>query len=399
MKINGVVNNLRLNVGVVFGGKSVEHEVSIITALQMIENMNKLKFNPITVYLSKDNVFYYHERMTDISYFHDLQKVKEEAKRVIFNRRENNHELLEIKGKRINKLFDIDLVFIIMHGANCEDGTISAYFDLLNIPYVGSSLLSSAINQNKWKMKALLDYHHIPVVPYYGFYESDFYQDEKSVIENCERMGYPLIVKPATLGSSVGIQKCRNREELYQGIITALQYDTEVLVEIVIDNLMELNCSVLGDVSGYETSAIERVFQKDEILSYQDKYLRGKRKNTKGMESTSRELPANIDEELAKKIEKISIEASKVVGASGVLRIDFLYDELAKKLYLNEINTIPGSLAFYLWKAKNIPYHTLIEKLIDIALKTYQVKNSKIYSYESNILALSSNLNNGKLLK
>ncbi|HEY8365376.1 MAG TPA: D-alanine--D-alanine ligase family protein [Haloplasmataceae bacterium] len=386
---------MRLNVGVVFGGKSVEHEVSIISALQMIENMNKLKYNPITIYLTKDNDFYYHEDMTDIKMFKNIDDLKKRAKKVIFHKQGNKLLLYSIKKRKIKKLYEIDVIFLVTHGTNCEDGTLSAFFELLNVPYVGSNILSSALNQNKWKAKALFKNNNIPVIPYYGFYDEEYYCHEEKIINKCEALGYPLIVKPATLGSSVGIKKCHNREDLKNAIIEAIQYDTEILVEKALIEPIELNCSVLGNYIKYETSLIERVFQEDEILSYDDKYLRGK--SSKGMVNTSREIPANISEELKKEIEELSCKAAKVIGASGVIRIDYLYDQKNKQVYLNEINTIPGSLSFYLWKDKGKEYYQLIDDLIDIAIRIYRIKNNKIYSYDSNLLALTPQLNKGKL--
>lgn len=388
---------MRLNVGVVFGGKSVEHEVSIISALQMIENMNKLKYNPLTIYLSKENDFYFHEDMSKIEFFKDLSHVKVVSKKIQFQKSHPSNEIYELKNNKLKKLFNVDLVFLVVHGTTCEDGTLSAYFELLDMPYVGSAILSSAINQNKWKMKQILECNDIPIVPYVGFYESDYYDDKKQIIKKCEEKGYPLIVKPASLGSSVGITKCYEKEGLIKAILTSLQYDVEVIVEKVILDLIELNCSLLGDYSSLEVSSVEQVFQKDEILSYQDKYLRGNTKNSKGMESTNRELPANISEDLRIEIETTAVKAIKVIGASGVSRIDFLYDKEAKKLYLNEINTIPGSLAFYLWVAKGKEYKTLIDDLIILALKKYRTKNTKIISYDSNLLSLPRNFNKGKI--
>lgn len=389
---------MRLNVGVIFGGKSVEHEVSIISALQMIENMNGLKYNPIPIYLSKDNVFYYHDEMKEVDYFKDIDKVKKSALKVCFKNNRNKHEVMAIRKNKLKKLFAIDVIFLVVHGTNCEDGTLSAYFELLDIPYVGSSVLSSALNQNKWKFKQILAHNNISIVPYFGFYENEFDESEKGILEKCDEIGYPLIIKPATLGSSVGITKCKSKEECHQGLLTALQYDEEIIVEKVIENLIELNCSVLGDYTGYETSAIERVFQQDEILSYQDKYLRGS-KSQKGMENTIRELPAEIDENLKMEIETNSIKAAKLIGTRGVIRIDYLYDNENKKLYLNEINTIPGSLSFYLWRAKKVTYKELIDRLIGIALNVYRRKNSKIFSYETNLLSITQHFNKGKLLK
>ncbi|NLG82640.1 MAG: D-alanine--D-alanine ligase [Bacilli bacterium] len=386
---------MRINVGVLFGGKSVEHEVSIISAIQMMENMNKLKYQPIPIYLSKDNTFYYHEDMVDIEFFKNMENLKK-AKRVLIYPNQNKRELLMLAKNKLKKITDLDLIFLVVHGALCEDGTLSSFCELLNIPYVGSAVLPSALNQNKWKFKTLLKEYQVPLVPYFGFYEYEFYQDEKRIISECEKLGMPLIVKPATLGSSVGIKKCANKDELIEAIISSLQYDTEVIVEPVVQNLMELNCSVLGKPGDYQTSEIERVIQFDDILSYADKYLRSKA--SKGIESTCRELPAQISPELKKQIAEISLKAAEILGISGVVRIDYLYDQVDDKLYLNEINTIPGSLAFYLWKAKGMSYSELIDKLIEIAFDNYRVKNSKIYSYDTNILALAPNLNSGKLL-
>ncbi len=390
---------MRLNVGVVFGGKSVEHEVSIISALQMIENMNQLKYNPMTIYLSKENEFYFHEDMSDIEFFKDMERVKLLSHKVIFHKKNDHLELYKLSNYKLKKICQIDIIFLIVHGTSCEDGTLSAYFELLHVPYVGSNVLSSAINQNKWKLKQILDYNGISVVPFKGFYENEFYEEEEYILSQCEQLGYPLIVKPASLGSSVGITKCGNRSDLYQGILSALQYDNEILVEKVIEPMMELNCSVLGDDAYYDTSFVERVFQQDEILSYQDKYLRGDTKNSKGMESTNRELPAKISESLTKEVEELSKQAAKIVGTSGVIRIDYIFDKKEDNLYLNEINTIPGSLAFYLWRAKNVSYKVLIDRLIQIALRKYRVKNSKMFSYESNLLSLKKQFSKGKLLK
>lgn len=386
-----------MNIGVVCGGNSVEHEVSLISALQMINHINRDKYNPIIIYLSKDNEFYYNEKMDDIDFFKDLDYVINNSKKIIIQKKSNTHELLEIKNNRLKKVTDLDVIFLVVHGTNCEDGTLSAYFELLDIPYVGSNVLASAINQNKWKMKEILKFNQIPIIDYVGIYEVDYYQKEKEFVDRCEELTYPLIVKPATLGSSVGITKCMDKEQLHQGILTALMYDDEVIVEKALKNFMELNCSVLGDRSSLKASPIERVIQEDEILSYKDKYLRGGKASSKGIVNTKRQLPAEIDEQLAHEITHLAIDTIKIVGGSGVSRIDFLYDMDEKQIYVNEINTIPGSLAFYLWKADNMEYQELIECLIKIALREYRIKHSKISSYESNILQLPRNFNKGKL--
>ena len=367
---------MRLNVGVIFGGKSVEHEVSIISALQMMENMNRLLYNPIPIYLSKDNDYYNSENMYDIEYFKDLKEAIKDAKKIIFIKNDQKVELIEIQKKKIRKLEEIDMVFLVVHGQGCEDGTLAAYFDVLNVPYVGSSLLPSSLAQNKWKFKQLLEKNNISTTPYIGFYEDDFFLAEDKVLDDCEGIGYPLIVKPAHLGSSVGIKKVNDRESLHEAILEAIQYDTEVVVEKALEHIMELNCSVYGDNAIQQASVVERVLQTDEILSYQDKYLRGKAKSSKGIVSTSRELPAKISEDLTTEIQLTSKQVFKLIGASRVSIIDFLYETKENKLYVNEINTIPGSLSYYLWKNSGIEYKEFISKLIENGLIRYRINNT-----------------------
>src|SRR5690554_2984856 len=209
----------------------------------MIENMNEFKYNPFTIYLSKDNEFLYHDEMRKIKFFKELDKVNKVSKKVVFLKNKEKNEVYIKKGRKLKRLCELDIIFLIVHGPGCEDGTLSALFDILNIPYVGSSILSSALNQNKWKQKALFSYHKIPFVPFVGFYDEDYYIEQDRIIKECKELGFPLIVKPANLGSSVGINRCKNVDELKSAIITAIQYDTEIIVEKAIDNLIELNCS------------------------------------------------------------------------------------------------------------------------------------------------------------
>jgi D-alanine-D-alanine ligase len=378
---------LRLNTCVVFGGMSVEHEVSIITASQFMENMNQIKYNPIPIYITKNNEFYYDKNMKNVAYFKNLD-VENKATKVEFIKKGNRVHLYGIKNKKLKQLFEIDLVVLSVHGTNCEDGTLSAYFDFLNLPYIGSSLLASSISQNKITTKVLLENSDLPVVPYTFFDDMDYQKEQESVIDRCEALGYPLIIKPASLGSSVGVSRCDNREELITSINDALKYDATILVEKAIVKMKEYNCAVYGNKEKQITSRIEEVLKQDKILSYQDKYLSGS-KSGKGIVNTKRQIPADLDENQVNQIESLASQTFKVVGNSGVSRIDFIYDEEEDIIYINEINTIPGSFAYYLWEHEKLPYTKLIDELVRIALKNYKLKENKTFTYDTNLLSLS----------
>lgn len=379
---------MRLNVAVVFGGKSVEHEVSVITGTQFMENIDRSKYNPIPVYVSKDNEFYYEKGMHNISFFkeEDLNRIKEKSKKVHWIKEKDGVYLYTVKFGLMKKLFPIDLVVLSVHGTNCEDGTLAAYFNFLDLPFVGSNHLSSSIAQNKIITKKRLEQENIPVVPYVSFYQKDYEYQPIDVIEKCEALSYPMIVKPATLGSSIGITKCEDRDELQQGIREALKYDDEILVEQAIVEMKEYNCAVLGNRNGCRSSLVEEVLKQDDILSYDDKYIGGS-KGSKGIVSTKRHIPADIPEELTQQIRELAEKTFQTIGNSGISRIDFIYDDRNKKIYVNEINTIPGSFAYYLWSSEELKYSKLIDELVSIALQDYKRKEKLTFTYDTNILS------------
>lgn len=378
---------MRLNVGVIFGGKSVEHEVSIITALQIMENINQIKYCPIPIYLAKNNAFYYAKAMYSIDFF-KTNHVEKFAKRVeVINQGEKVY-LCEMKPRKLKKMFELDLIILAVHGANVEDGTLSAYCELRQIPYVGSNVLASAICQNKLLTKQVLEKHGLPIIPYTYFYETDYVNHPEQVLEQCEALGYPLVVKPASLGSSVGVNVGNQREELQSAIMTALLYDSCIVVEKAIQKMREFNCAVRGNQEVQYASLVEEVFKQDEILSFTDKYLGGG-KSQKGIAATNREIPANAPAPLINQIQQLALKTFKVLGNSGISRIDFIFDLNGDRLYINEINTIPGSFAYYLWD-KTLPFDALLDELIKLALYEYKRKSNKIKSYDLNLLTLSN---------
>ena len=384
-----------IKIGVIFGGESVEHEVSIISAVQAMQNIDKEKYEVIPIYITKDREMYTGAFLKDIEIYKDMDNLKRYAKNVVMYVK-NHRILLQNKKGFKNIVKEIDLVLPIVHGTNVEDGTLQGYLDLLGIPYVGSNVYTSAVGQDKVFMKQIFEAGGLPTPQYVWFFENEYIDDPDKLIKKIEKLGYPMIIKPARLGSSVGISKVNTKEELIEGIEEAIKYDEKIIVEEAIENLVEVNASVLGDHNYYQVSELEEVMGHDAFLSYNDKYLgngKGKLKGgkvsytgSKGMVSTDRKIPAEIDKKLRENIAEMTKEAAKLLNISGVARIDYLIDNKKKKAYINEVNTIPGSLSFYLWEVLGMSYKELLDNIITLSIKNYKKKSKKTYSFETNIL-------------
>ena len=385
---------MKIRVGVLYGGKTTEHEVSIITAVQAMGALNTEKYDVVPIYLTKDNEMYTGEALKDMDVYKDFELLKRYSKNVVcYNK--NGVLVLQNKNGIFKKTIrEVDIVIPCVHGYNMEDGNIEGLLEVYGVPYTGSDIYGCTVGQDKVFQKQILEAENVPVTKYTWFYDAEYQEDENKIIKNIEKLGYPVIVKPARQGSSIGITVAHNVETLKEAIIEAIKYDDKILVEEVIKNMTELNCSVLGSNTYQEASVLEQVMGKDEILSFNDKYIgsgakKGAKKipGSKGMASASRIIPANIPEKLANDIKETSKKAFRALGASGVVRIDYLYDKKSKKYYLNELNTIPGSLSFYLWQPLNKEYSELLEDMINIAVKRYKKKIKKTSFFESNILA------------
>jgi len=380
---------MKIKVGVLFGGPTTEHEISVITALQAIEHIDAEKFDVVPIYITKDREWYTGSDLLNIDNYKDMGMLLSGLTNVALINRDNEFILQKKKGLFKNVINKVDIVMPIVHGFNMEDGTIEGYLDMIGVPYTGSDIFGCVVGQDKVFQKQILESCKIPVLPYEWFYDVDFQTDDKKIISKLEKIGYPLIVKPARLGSSVGISIAKNKKELIKAIEDAIEYDEKVVVEKALTNYVELNCSVLGNHEVAEPSVIEEVMGADEFLSYKDKYLgsgKGKIQGSKGMASTNRIIPARIDDKVKTKIEKYSVDAFKALSASGVVRIDYLMDKKTKDVYLNELNTIPGSLAFYLWKENGKDYTELLNDIIELGIKRYKKKEKKTFSFDTNIL-------------
>ena len=382
---------MKIKVGVIFGGETVEHEVSIITAVQAMEHINEEKYEIIPIYISKDRIWYTGAMLKEIDVYKDFNELKRYAKQVVLTKVGDKFYLQKTKGLFRRNITDIDIAFPIVHGNNVEDGSLQGYLDSVGIPYVGSKVLGSALGQDKVVMKQVFKDMKLPIVEYTWFFDSEYAFDPETIFAKVKNIGYPVVVKPATLGSSVGITFVKDEKNLANAIEEAIKYDVKVIVEKAVNNLLEVNCSVFGNYSHQETSAIEEVTSDDEILTFQDKYIggsKGKLKGgSKGMASASRIIPARISNELENKIKETSKVVFKSLNLSGVCRIDYLIDKKTNKYYVNEPNTIPGSLAFYLWEPIGKKYEDLLDEMITLSIKDYRNKSKKIYSFESNILS------------
>ncbi len=379
---------MKINLAVVFGGQSVEHEVAIISAVQAMNNLDKEKYNILPIYITKDGGMLFSEKFLDISTFKrkDLLTLKNDFPSVILTKVAGALSIVELKKeyKKGKLISPVDVVLPVVHGTNCEDGTVQGWLELMGVPYANCGVMPSALGMDKDLFKLVLTAAGLPTLPHIAFYSKDWASDRDRFIEKIEQsFGYPVIVKPANLGSSVGISKAKDRDGLIAAVDLASGFATKLLVERAVTRLREINCSVVGDSDECAASECEEPFSHDEILSFGEKYLSG---NSKGMASLRRKLPADIPTEMKEEIQRLSCEAFRLIDASGVVRIDYLIDCEENRVYINEINTIPGSLSFYLWEASGLKYPALLDKLIELAFKRARTKERLSFSYESNIL-------------
>ncbi|MCF6139262.1 D-alanine--D-alanine ligase family protein [Pseudalkalibacillus berkeleyi] len=390
---------MKVNVGVFFGGVSVEHEVSVISALQAINAMDQDQYEPIPIYISKNKNWYTGEALLDIENYKNVDDLLKQCERIIITTNEQGRPVINrhttgMFGKKF--ITNIDVAFPVIHGTYGEDGILQGFFELNSIPYVGCDVFSSAVGMDKVMMKQILRDSGVPILDYHWFYSTKWLNDQDALVEKIEQeLNYPVIVKPANLGSSVGISKATNREELEEAVELAMEFATKIVVEKMVTNLKEVNCSVLGDYEEAESSVCEEVLSSTDILTYQDKYQSGGGNSkgggaSKGMESTNRKIPADMSDEMTSQVQQLAKDTFQILGCAGVSRIDFLIDQNSDAVYVNEINTIPGSLSFYLWEPTGKSFQQLTSDMIQIALKRQRERESLTFSVDSNLFALHS---------
>ncbi len=404
-----------LNVGVALGGVAPEHEVSIISALQAAAALDRDRYEPVPLYIAKDGTWYTGEALLDVDRYTDLDALLDDAVPVALCPTPHGRlDLLENRAAgaferfaRSPRRISIDVMLLGLHGGAGEDGGIQGLCEALNVPYTSTGVFGSALGMDKVMSKRICRQADIPVVEFVPFREDEWAYREEEGLDRCEDvLGYPVVVKPARCGSSIGIARADTREELDAAIEDAFRYDEKVIVERAVTELREINCSVLGDRHEATPSVLEEPKSSgdDEVLTFQDKYMRddgdGGAKDSGGakapadapggMASQDRIVPAPLSDDRTEEIRTMAVRLFHLFECAGVVRIDFMIDEATDTFYFNEINTIPGSFSYYLWEPSGVPFDDLMDRLVEIARRRHRGQNGRVQTYDVNLLSQKS---------
>ncbi|MBD5228734.1 MAG: D-alanine--D-alanine ligase [Bacteroidales bacterium] len=388
---------MKTNIGVFFGGRSTEHEISVISASQAMHAINREKYDVTPIYITKDGKWYTGDALFEVKNYRNIPELLAKCEEVYMRPVYDDYNLYKKKKPMFGSdvLTKLDVVIPVLHGSNGEDGIFEGVLESIGIPYAGCNTIASANGMDKITMKMILQANDVPVVDYVWFTDKQWYAQKEAIINKIEtKIGYPVIVKPANLGSSVGIGRADDREELIAKVEDAEKYSTRLIVEDLVENLQEINCSVLGDCDEYRMSVLEEPIKSGEILSYEDKYMGGT-KGAKGMQASQKRIPAELPEAETERIKFLAGETFRVLSCHGVSRVDVIVDAKTRDIYVNEINTIPGSLSFYLWEATGIPFDKLMDTLVSLALKRKREQKLKTVSYDQNIFSLGGGVKGG----
>ena len=372
---------MKLNIGVIFGGKSLEHELSIITALQAMDNMDTDKYEIVPIYITKDLKWYSSGCLRYIDSFNNFNLIEKYATKVNLVNKDGRF-VLQTAGLIKRELKELHLVIPMVHGRGTEDGTIQGYLQMIGIPYVSNNIYSSVICQDKVFSKQLLEFNEIPTVRYVWFFDNEYKRNKEELFKKIDKLDYPLIVKPATLGSSIGIRTVKQKEELDTIINEVLKYDRKVIVEELIDDVLEYNISILKTNDKLYISSIEEIETDLDYLEYNDKcnlenYLNG---------NIIRNVPAKIPEKMSSEIIELAKKTINFLNNTGLSRVDFLYDKKKKKLYVDEINSIPTCFSHHLWEDANISYKELLNIMINDTIKNVNKDSEMITTMDMDVL-------------
>jgi D-alanine-D-alanine ligase len=372
-------------IAVFFGGRSAEHDVSIITAhTPIIDSLIASgQFDVWPVYITKRGEWYADTAMNDIGFFKDPNYESSLAGMKKVDLSFDNGLVLKWPGM-FGKSVKVDLAFPSMHGTYGEDGSLMGILRMANVPFVGCDLAASAVAMDKAFTKQVLAAEGIPVVPYVWFTKHDWQKDAASLREKLSKLQVPLFVKPVHLGSSIGITKVKNESELENAIEVALHYDDKVLVEEGVQNLIEVTLPIMGNEDPI-TAHVERPLNKTEFFDFNDKYLSGGKKGG-GVNSEYSEVPAQIDEKIIASVKEMGVRVYRTLGCTGVARVDFLIDDASKQIYVNEVNTLPGSLYHHNWKKAGVSNMDLVLSLVRFSEERFAAQKDTQYTFGSNIL-------------
>ncbi|HLH22281.1 MAG TPA: D-alanine--D-alanine ligase family protein [Chloroflexota bacterium] len=435
----------KTRLAVIFGSRSVEHEVSIITAHQIMAAADAEKYELVPIYITKqgewltgpaliDSHYMAPDKHPEPSVYVNLARFQEPTRlegveRVALAPAPSQRALVRLDGGGLS-LFrrgagpEIDVVFPAVHGTHGEDGTLQGLLELADLPYVGAGVAAAAVGMDKLLMKAAFQAAGLPVVAARGYTRAAYQRDPDRVLDEIEAaLGYPAFVKPAVLGSSIGVARAGSREDLRFALEVACSYGRRVLVERAVEPLIEVNCAVLGNDEPIP-SVCEQPIPSEGVLSFADKYLRGAKEGPtppaplpmregggpgmaepspailrresgpgrvgqKGAGPAGRLIPAPISEGLTARIQALAVAAFRAIDGAGVARVDFLVSPDEQQVYVNEINTMPGSLSFYLWEPSGVSFPALVDRLVALALERHADKQRTTYSYETDLLQRS----------
>jgi D-alanine-D-alanine ligase len=386
-------------VAVLFGGRSVEHEVSVISGHQVMDALDQAGYPILPIYINKQGDWYAGEGLHNLDLYREQTFHAAGLKnvyRVSLSPDRSIRQLVVHPGAgggllgKSPKLW-ADVFFPVLHGTHGEDGSMQGLFELADVPYVGSGILASAIGMDKVLQKRVLEQAGIPTLECLEAPRAEWAADAPAIVKRVESTyRYPVMVKPVCLGSSVGVSRCADRTALNEAIDLALELDERALVEEALNDFIEINCSVIGPPE--RASACEQPMGYEAVLSFDDKYKHGGKKvggakaASAGMAGLRRQIPAPIGDALTKEVQGLAVKAFRAIGASGVVRVDFLYEPAKKRLLLNEINTTPGSLSYYLWEEEGVRFDHLVATLVSIALDRHEEKRATVYSFSANLL-------------
>ncbi len=384
----------KMQLGVIFGSRTCEHEVAIISAVQLMRNVNREKYDVIPIYISQKGEWFTGDGLMDIKTYTPFDPFMKGILPVHLDLTAGSGALLHYEpakgllgGGKEKVVARLDCVIPVMHGLHGEDGSLQGLLELADIPYSSTGVTGSAVGMDKITMKRFFRGMGYPVLPDCAMTRAQWEQDQAACVKRVEEaLPYPVFVKPACLGSSIGVSRADDRAALMDALNLGFSYDRRVLIEQGLDKPIEVNCSVLGYDGKRRASVLEMPNSGAGFLDFSEKYLAGST-GSKGMASLKRIVPAPIGEELTHALQALSLDIFDAMDCKGVVRIDYMLDRHSDHYYITEINTIPGSLAYYLWAETGLPYSQLIDEMVDCALRAFAEKKRNSFAFSSDILS------------
>lgn len=386
------------NIGVFFGSRNTEHDISIMTAEFVIYVLKGLGYEVTPVYLGKKGEWMIGQELGDLKNFIDPTKKIEVEKfgSYVLDLEQSRGKMAFRRKGFSGKTITVDMAFPALHGAYGEDGTLQGMFEMFNIPYVGCDVTASALAMDKALTKQMCQVHGIPTTKFIYFYKNEWEHNKQAILDKIKGLKWPVFVKPVHLGSSIGIAKIKENDfkSLEEKIEVALFYDDKVLVEECVSNLMDVTCCVIGNEDLTTSVLQESVFQAD-FFDFEEKYIIEGGAQL-GKSESGLVIPARLDEETTRKIQDMAKEVYRALDCAGIARIDFLFNKETKEVFANEVNPLPGTLYHHLWKESGLEIEGVVQKLINLAQDRYNRKQVLTLTFESNAL---SNLNSTKMGK